>query len=188
VLAEIAEIADGRLHDDANRHTTSRLTDLPGDGGHAAASAGAGCFRTGIKPGLPHGCLHLPAAGLIMVGAANPADPIAPALAEINRLARTTLLDVLLLSVQSPQELHPVRVDVMLRGVEAFRCLQNLLLWQMRGYRTALIPPTIRGSSVLLGQSGLILRAARPYRGAVKRIQGLAFASAGQRLTLGEVE
>ncbi len=123
-----------------------------------------------------------------MVGAANPADPIAPALAEINRLARTTLLDVLLLSVQSPQELHPVRVDVMLRGVEAFRCLQNLLLWQMRGYRTALIPPTIRGSSVLLGQSGLILRAARPYRGAVKRIQGLAFASAGQRLTLGEVE
>jgi hypothetical protein len=144
-------------------------------------------FAPGHKPGVPRGCLHLPTAGLIIAGAAVPADAVSSALLEIDSLARTTRLDVLLLSLRAPGELHPVRADVVLRWGEDFRCRQDLLLWRLRGHRTALVPATTRGQSVVLGQTGLILRDAPIYCGTVGRIQGLAFASAGQRLTLGEV-
>ncbi|MES3046711.1 hypothetical protein [Sphingomonas faeni] len=134
---------------------------------------------------VPQGCLHLPAADLLVAGAAG---PVAPALILVDDIARRTQCDVILVSLREPSHAHAVRFDVVFAGLDRTEHVHDLLLWRMKNRATALVPIGRYGQSVVLGRSGLIPSEPPPYPGPVERMQGVALGTAELRRTLCDEE
>ena len=130
---------------------------------------------------VPKGCLHLPAAGLLVAGAAG---PVGPALILVDDIARRTQSDVILVSLREPSHPHAIRFDVAFYCCDRTEHVHDLLLWRMKNRFTALVPVGRYGQSVVLGRSGLIPSEPTPYVGPVERMQGVALGTAELRRTL----
>lgn len=134
---------------------------------------------------VPQGCLHLPAADLLVAGAAG---PVVPALILVDDIARQTQCDVILVSLREPSHPHAIRFDVVFSCADRAEHVHDLLLWRMKNRSTALVPVGRHGQSVVLGRSGLVPSEPSPYAGQVERMQGVALGTAELRRTLWDEE
>jgi hypothetical protein len=128
-------------------------------------------------PGLPTGCLHLPAARLGIAGT----DGV-PSLAwtEAEALGRGLGCDVVLVSDGDPA----LRYDVLFVEADRIEIVPDLRFWALPGRLPAFVPARGEGPAVVLGRTSLIPVETMPFHDAADRHAGIARAMIGGRLTL----
>lgn len=128
--------------------------------------------------GLPGGCLHLPAARLVVVGAAGCTDR---AWGDAEAIGRRLGSDVVIVGAARDDGGPAVRYDVLFVEGDRVELVPDLLFWTLPARMPALVPAMGKGPAVMLGRASLIPVETLPFHDAGERGAGIARGMAGQR-------
>jgi len=129
------------------------------------------------SPGLPTGCLHLPAVRLVIAGTD---DASSLAWAEVETVGRKLGCDAVLVSDGAPV----VRYDVLFVEADRIEIVPDLRFWSLPDRMPAFVPASGEGPAVMLGRTSLIPVETMPFHDLADRSAGIARGTVGKRLTL----
>jgi hypothetical protein len=129
----------------------------------------------------PEGCLYVPSMKLVLAGAGGPIDP---ALAVAERIARSMVADVLVVSIRPQHATRAIRYDIVFVEKRRTEIFSDLLFWTLPDRLPAFVPVRPTAPAAVIGKSTLIPTDAMPFRDRAERAAGVARGIAEQRLSL----